>query len=209
MIGEKLIALRTKPGLTKEDWAQIYLITDRKAYRLELDRYYEATVPPDTEECEPSVALRNDMSFDLPPDGFKGRTIVSVNPDHESLVIDLDDGMQLSTLIAYDGAVPFDDDGNLNRSFLSVHYHRADKDDKKKSMPFASHATKGDLDSTSEETNLEFFFGVLFKFVGCLLLLALTLGIIFVGGYGGLNPLMVLLSLPILIILFIATRKNE
>jgi hypothetical protein len=66
-----------------------------------------------------------------------------------------------------------------------------------------------DSDSDGEESNAAFFFGVLFKFVGCLLLLALTLGIIFVGAYGGLNPFMALLSLPILIAIYFATKKNN
>lgn len=64
-----------------------------------------------------------------------------------------------------------------------------------------------DSDSDGEENNAAFFFSVLFKFVGCLVLLALTLGIIFFGAYGGLNPLMALLSLPILIALYFATKK--
>jgi hypothetical protein len=107
MKNEKLIAIKARSN-PAPDWPDIFILTDRGSYRIELDAVHEQQAPVGLENYEPSVFLTSNGTPEISPNSFVGHVIKDVLTDSESLGILLDDGTSLSLVIEYDGGTPFD-----------------------------------------------------------------------------------------------------
>jgi hypothetical protein len=107
MKNERLVAVKAQNNPIP-DWPDIFVVTDKGSYRIELDAIYVQQVPIGLDNYEPSVFLNSDGSPEISPNAFIGHLVKDVLTDSESLGILLDDGSSLSLSIEYDGGTPFD-----------------------------------------------------------------------------------------------------